>query len=238
MKKINTKNYENIISTIKIDTRENNRIDFAKSQYKNLNPVVEQLPVGDYVFVGYNGVEVVFEYKENDDFISSIVGDNHHLHNQTYEMLLDFDYTFIMVQCGNLLELINERYYKSGQDISISQVNSAIAELSTVSTVLFTQTKYQAFDLMLRVAGKIIEGKPFKYAYGKKTPNPALNYLSAMKGLDKRAETICTKLNLHTLQDLIQLTKDDLLTVEGVGSKKAETILKNIGGDLQWTKED
>ena len=238
MNKINTKNYEDIIAAVKIDDREHDRKEYALSQYANLNPVVEHLDVGDYVFVGFNGVEVVFEYKENEDLISSITGENHHLHNQIYDMIINFDYTFLMVQCVDLIKLLDEWYYKSGQDVSISQVNGAIAEYSTVSTVLFAQTKYQAFDMMLRVSGKIIQGKPFKYAYGKKTSNTALNYLSAMKGLDKRAEQICNELNLKTLTDLLTLTKEDLLTIDGVGSKKAEMILKNIKGDTNGREQN
>jgi ERCC4-type nuclease len=238
MRNINTKNYEDVIAAVLIDAREVDRKDFALSQYAKLNPSVVQLDVGDYVFRGFNGVEVVFEYKKDGDFLSSIIGENHHLHNQTYDMITHFDYTFIIVQCVNLIELINKRYYETGQDISISQVNGAIAEFSTVSTVLFTQTKYQAFDLMVRVAGKIIQGKPFKYAYGKKTENAALNYLSAMKGLDKRAEQICNELNLKTLTDLLNLKKEDLLTIDGVGSKKADLILKNIRGNLHGQTKD
>lgn len=82
MNKINTKNYEDIIAAVKIDDREQDRKEYALNQYANLNPVVEHLDVGDYIFLGYNGVEVVFEYKDNDDFLSSITGENHHLHNQ------------------------------------------------------------------------------------------------------------------------------------------------------------
>ena len=232
MKNINTVNYEDVIAAVLIDAREVDRKDFALSQYAKLNPSVVQLDVGDYVFRGFNGVEVVFEYKKDGDFLSSIVGESHHLHNQTYDMITHFDYTFIVVQCVNLIELINKRYYQTGQDISISQVNGAIAEFSTVSTVLFTQTKYQAFDLMMRVAGKIIQGRPFKYAYGKKTENAALNFLSSMSGVDKYAEIISKELNLKTLEDLFNLKKEDLLTIDGVGSKKADLILKNIRGNL------
>lgn len=237
MKKINTKNYEDIIAAVLIDAREVDRKDFALSNYEKLNPSVVQLDVGDYVFRGFNGVEVVFEFKKEGDFLSSIVG-SHHLHNQTYDMITHFDYTFVIVQCANLIELINKRYYQTGQDISISQVNGAIAELSTVSTVLFAQTKYQAFDLMMRVAGKVIRGKPFKYAYGKKTTNAALNYLSSMSGVDKYAEIICEELNLKTLTDLLNLKKEDLLTINGVGSKKADLILKNIRGNLHGQTKD
>lgn len=146
-------------------------------------------------------------------------------------MIINFDYTFLIIQCADMNKLLNDRYYKSGQDISISQVDGAIAEYSTVSTVLFAQTKYQAFDLMMRVAGKIIQGRPFKYAYGKKSPNYALNRLSAMQGIDKYAEIICKELNLRTEYDLLTMTKEELLTIDGIGDRKADLILKNIGGE-------
>lgn len=231
MSKINTKNYEDVIANVLVDDRENARKDYALSQYSSLNSSLEHLDIGDYIFIGYNGVKVVFEYKEEDDFLNSIVGSNH-LHNQTYDMVTNFDYTFIIVQCTDLISLINDHYYVTGQDISINQVNGNIAEFSTVSSVLFCQTKYQAFDLMMRVAGKIIQQKPYRYKYGKKSTNSALNYLSAIKGLDSIAEDICRTLKLRTLQDLLNLTKEDLLKVNGVGSKKADLILRNLRSDL------
>ena len=227
MNKINTKNYEDIISAVKIDDRETDRKEYALNQYSSLNPSLTHLDSGDYIFIGKNGVKVVFEYKKEDDFISSIV-DNPHLHNQTYKMITNYDYSFIIVQCADLISLINDRYYTTGQDISISQINGAVAELSTVSTVLFTQTQYQAFDLMMRVAGKIIRQKPFRYNYGKKSVNSALNYLSGISGIDNLAENICKKLNLRCLDDLLKVSKEELMTVDLIGEKKADKILDEI----------
>lgn len=228
--KINTKNYEGIIIDVAIDDRENDRMDYAMEQYAPFNPHIEHLDIGDYIFKGENGIEVVVEYKQDSDFISSVVG-SEHLHNQTYDMVTNYEYSFIMVQCNDLRAELNNHYYKTGQDISFSQLNGAIAQFNTVSTVLFAQTRYQAFDLMMRQSGKLILQKPMKYKFGKKTKNSALNYLSAIKGLDKRAEEICNELDLKTLNDLLNLEIDDLTKVKGVGSKKAEMILKNLKGD-------
>lgn len=230
--KINTKNYEGVIAKVLIDDREQDRKDYAMEQYAPFNPSIEHLDVGDYIFIGENGVEVAVEYKEDGDFLSSVVGDNHHLHNQTYDMITNFDYSFIMIQCDDLRGELNKRYYQTGQDISFSQLNGAIADFNTVSTVLFAQTRYQAFDLLMRQAGKLIQQKPFKYKFGKKDKNSALNYLSAIKGLDKRAEEICNELNLKTLQDLLNLKKDDLTSINGIGNKKAEMIIKNLRSDI------
>ena len=234
--KINTQNYEGIIIDVAIDARESDRKDYAMEQYAPFNPHIEHLDVGDYIFKGENGIEVVVEYKQDSDFISSVVG-SEHLHNQTYDMVTNYEYSFIMIQCNDLRAELNNHYYKTGQDISFSQLNGAIAQFNTVSTVLFAQTRYQAFDLMMRQSGKLILQKPMKYKFGKKTNNSALNYLSAIKGLDKRAEEICNELDLKTLNDLLNLTKEDLTKVNGVGSKKADLILNNIWGELHGQRK-
>ena len=238
MKAINTKPYEDVIEQVLIDDRENDRTDFAMKQYSSFNPSIQHLEIGDYIFKGKNGIEVVVEYKKDGDFLTSILGENHHLHNQTYDMVTNYEYSFIMVECEDIRKLLDKRYYQTGQDVSIAQVNGAVADFNTVSTVLFAQTQYQAFDLMMRMAGKLILNKPFKYKFGKKTENSALNYMSAIKGLDKRAEEICNELHLETLLDLLNLTTDDLTQVKGVGSKKAEMIISNIRGDLHDRKEN
>ena len=228
--KINTKSYEDVIVQVKIDDRENVRKEYAMEQYAPFNPSIEHLDIGDYIFIGKNGVQVVAEYKKDTDFINSIVSENNHLHNQTHDMITHFDYTFIIVECEDLRAELNNLYYQTGRDISFSQLNGAIAEFNTVSTVIFAQTKYQAFDMMMRQAGKLILQKPFCYKFGKKTPNSAQNYLSAIKGLDKRAEQICNELNLKSLKDLMNLNKEKLKSINGIGDKKAEMILAQIHG--------
>lgn len=228
MEKITTDKYAPLIQSVLIDDRETKRVDYALNQYKELNPKINHLDVGDYIFKGNNNIDVVFEYKTGNDFLSSITGEDHHLHNQVYNMVQDFEYTFVIVQVEDLMSLIDEHYYITGQSISLPQVNGAISEYSTVSTVLFAQTLYQSFDLMMRVAGKIIQQKPYAYKYGKKSSNSALNYLSAIKGVDKNAGIICRTLNLRCLNDLLKLKKEDLTSVNGIGDKKADKILKEI----------
>ena len=227
MVKINTGNYEGIISSVLIDDREHGRIEYALTQYSSFNPLKCHLDIGDYIFVGHNGVQVVFEYKTGNDFLNSI-SESHHLHNQVHNMITNFEYTFVIVECTDLMHELDELYFSSGISMSLQQINGAVAEFCTNSTVLFVQTQYQAFDLMMRISGKIIQQKPFRYKYGRKSTNQALNWLSAMKGLDKIAENICRTLNLRTLEDVMNLTKEDLVKVDKVGEKKAEKILNNI----------
>ena len=227
--KINTEKYESVIERVLVDNRENARVEYAKKQYSAFNPIVMQLDYGDYIFVGKNGIKVVFEYKTGNDFLNSINSETHHLHNQVYEMTTNEDYTFVVVESTDLMQELDELYYSAGISMSLQQINGAIAEYNTVSTVLMAQTQYQAFDLMMRMAAKVILQKPFRYKYGKKTTNQALNWLSAMKGLDSKAEDICRTLNLHTLKDLQDLTIGKLCEVDGIGKKTAARILQNIG---------
>ena len=229
--KINTEKYESIISKVLIDNREGKRIEYALKQYSSFNPSTEQLDYGDYIFIGENGIRVVWEYKTGSDFLSSINSDTHHLHNQVYEMIHNEDYTFVIIESMDLMNEIDQLYYNSGISMNLPQINGAISEFCTVSTVLQVQTRYQAFDLMMRTSAKIMLQKPYSYKYGKKSTNQALNWLSAQKGLNETATIICRTLNLHTLQDLFELTEEDLTKVDGVGKKTAEKILKNINGN-------
>lgn len=229
--KINTEKYEDIINQVIIDNREGKRVEFAKKQYSAFNPIVEQLLYGDYIFIGNNGIKVVFEYKTGSDFLGSINSETHHLHNQVYEMSTNEDFCFVIIESPDLMQELDELYYSTGISMSLQQIDGAITEFNTVSTVLSAQTQYQAFDLMMRMAGKIIQQKPYRYKYGKKSTNQALNWLSAQKGLDNKAEDICRTLDLHTLKDLMELTVDKLTEVNGIGEKSAQKIIKNIHGE-------
>ena len=175
--KINTEKYEDVIQHVLIDDREQSRKEYAMKQYASFNPLICHLEYGDYIFVGYNGVKVVWEYKTGSDFLSSINSENHHLHNQVFEMITKEDYTFIMVECADLIHELDELYYSSGVSMNLQQIDGAIAEYCTVSTILQAQTQYQAFDLMMRTSGKIILDKPYRWKFGKKSTNWALNIL-------------------------------------------------------------
>jgi len=241
---VNTQKYEDVISRVFIDDRETERIEYATEQYSPFNPIVDRLDIGDYIFESPvrnkkfenskmlpvpSAEYVVFEYKTGQDFLNSIR--NNHLENQVYDMVTNFDYTFVIVECKDLRQELQKLYYSTGIDMSLNQVDGAIADFCTSSTVLFVQTEFQAFDMMMRISGKIFQHKPIRYKYGKKTANSALNYLYSIKNLGKKAENIVNTLELKTLNDLMNLTKEDLMQVELVGEKTAEMILKNIGGN-------
>lgn len=227
--KINTKKYEKIIDKVIIDSHELDRHEFAMEQYAPFKPTIEPLNTGDYIFIGHNGVKVAVEYKTGTDFLTSIDSSENHLHNQVYRMIHEYDYTLVMVECEDLQKLCTKRFYQTGLNTSVQEINGAISDLNTVSTVLFSQSMYSAFDLMMRSVGKLIEEKPFLWKFGKKETNTALNYLNCIHGLKNKANLIVSELGLRTKADLDNLTLEDLCSVDGIGEITAEMILAEIG---------
>jgi len=226
--KINTKKYAKVIKQVLIDDRETDRLSFAKEQYAPFNPIVDRLNTGDYIFIGYNGVRVAFEYKTVNDFLTSIDRNENHLHNQVYRMVREFDYSFVVVEAEDIGKSCTKRFYQTGLNTTVQEINGAVSDLNMVCTVLFSQTEFGAFDLMMRTAGKVIENKPFLWKFGKKSTNSALNYLNCIHGLKDKAVLITDTLDLHTKKDLDNLTLESLMSVDNIGKATAEMILREL----------
>ena len=216
--------------TVTIDTREQNRIKSATQYYteQGLTVNVEELPIGDYIFT--NGTEeVVFEFKLISDFVSSI--QNNRVFNQSINMTENYDYSFVMIH-GDLATrskcIAMSRNY---QHINVYQYIGAISSLNRYVTVLQCYSPYinESYYTMLTQARKCLQQKPIVKKFNRKDKNPCFNWLCYCNyGINaKKAQAITDTLNLHTLSDLQKLTKEDLLTVEGIGEKTAENI---IGG--------
>lgn len=225
---LNTKPYLDIIKEVWIDDRENSRKDYFSLKYKDFNPSIHHLRHGDYLFHGYNGVKVCVEFKTGEDFLSSIDPSTNHLHNQVYGMIRNYDYTFVIVECEDLNKTATKKFYQTGINVPVQMVNGAISDLNTVSTVLFSQSPFQTVDLLMRMAGKVIEEKPFLWKFGKKSTNTALNYLNCIHGLRNKAMDIVETLDLHTKKDLDDLTVDELCQVDGVGKATALKIINEL----------
>ena len=225
--KLNTKKYKRYINKVFIDDREHARIDFVESLYKEFNPRVTRLKYGDYVFEG-DSVKVGFEFKTADDFLSSI-DDSTHLHNQVFEMVnfSGYDFCFIIVS-GDIIKTTLEREKSINRMITVPQINGVTSSILMSCPIIYVSNDLQAFDLMMRIASKFIQNKPVKYKYHRKSHNTALNLLSSIHGLDEKANLIVGSLNLHTVDDVLKLTKEQLVTVGGIGDVTAENILAEI----------
>lgn len=208
-----------------VDANEKDRIPLA---IKKLDAVVVDLPVGDYVFNG----EVVFEYKTFPDFCSSIM--DNRVFNQGFNQRLEYKYHFIVLELGedfNLEDSLDEHEYRSGVCVTSEQYYGAIARLNTYTTVLpVCGDSMDCFHVMEVQARKCLEGKILCKYPEINTGNSAMNFLcNDVRGIGPaKAEVITDCLGLECLEDLLGLTKERLVSVEGVGLKTAESILKQI----------
>lgn len=210
-----------------MDYREHeDRINDAQDYFEDIKVV--ELPVGDYIF----NEEVVFEYKTFDDFISSII--DKRVFNQSLNQMEEFKYHFIILELGagfDLRKRLTTRYYQSGVPVTPKQYYGAISRLNTYTTVLpVCGDSTECFKVMESQAEKCLDDKTLVKQYNVKTGNSALNYLcNNIRGVGvTTAENITGTLQLGTLEDLLGLNKEQLTSINGVGDKTAENILRQL----------
>lgn len=230
-----------------IDNREQNRIEKAKEFFKGYEECksvnVEQLPSSDYLFRGDNGVTVGFEYKTAKDFLSSI--QDHRVFNECIAMREDYDYCFLVIE-HNLKYAFREFHFKAKIDFSTKQVKGAYRRIRTILPIILVDNPYKknkatvdnslykyCFEEMHEQVLKCLDGKTPYYTEikCKKHKNPAMTLLLSLRSINyKTAKNIVDTLNLKTQEDYFNITKDDLVKVDGVGDKKATNILRQRGG--------
>lgn len=217
---------------VEIDSREKSRINTAVEYFKKkgLECEIKQLNSNDYVFT--DGIKTVgFEFKEIDDFVTSI--GNGKIFRQIAES--DTDFTFVVVQGFNDLSsaLFKYNYFSNNK---LYDVTAAIARLNllcdgvwVVESVVFQKS----LNNMFVQADKCFNLKEYtKMGDLKKVDDPVVNYLNSIKGVNlKTSKLICGELKLNSLKDLLKVSKDDLISIKGIGENKSELILKAIKED-------
>lgn len=216
------------------DNREkNDRLDYFKKfcQENDLTRVMKQsLPVGDYVFVK-DDVRVCFEYKTIFDFISSIM--DNRVFNQAINMAESFDYHYVVV-VGDYNNEVS-KYYQIGirqgrtPHFTKRMFIGTITSLNTVSHVLRVNNMGEAFEFMLSQARKCFSYKRV-YRHDNRLPKGVGQWLVCnVSGVaDTTASLIEDSLGLDTLQDLLNVEKNDLLSIKGIGEKTADKIMERI----------
>ena len=208
------------------DREDKKRLAHVERTYPELKPMTLRMDMGDYIYQSENGESVVFEYKTGNDFISSVL--DNRIFNQVYELSTHYKYHYVVIAVSDWEYLLNSLKYQAGVHYTLDQVYGAISRVNCYTTVITAKNTSHAFKLMLKQAEKIINTEYPHPRYSVKTENTALNYLTAMRGLGKYAETIVDTLQLHTLNDLFNVTKEELTSIDGIGDKKAESILEKI----------
>lgn len=220
-----------------IDSREKERKDRAKSFYiaQDHTVTVERLEVGDYVF----DEQVVFEYKEISDFLSSIK--NESLFNEAANQALKYEYHYVII-VGDVKQYLksnwlfarrayNDRYDKYLAH-NLAKYYGALRRLRTFTTPIEVSNERQAFDEMLLQSEKCLDGNSKFYANVTRpvlSQNPCEFLLCGVKGVSRRkAENIMEYHQVDNLYDLLSLSVDDFKAVKGIGVVTATNIFEFI----------
>ena len=227
-----------------IDAREQKRIETAKDYFTPFADIeqvtVEQLEVGDYIFTNKN-LTCGFEYKTSTDFLSSIL--NKRVFKECIGLRETVDYPFLIIE-GNIPYAKNKLYYSAQQTITNEQIQGAIYRLRCILPVIIVENplvpsdkkdddlETLCFNEMYNQQKKGCDGKTpyYKELCADKHKNPAISLLMMQYGLSlTSAENIAEELNLNTQKQFFEFTKEELLSIKGIGEKKASRILKQRG---------
>ena len=213
-----------------IDSREKSRIKQAEEicREKDIEYDVRKLDSNDYIFMKGNK-SVGFEFKEIDDFVGSV--GNGKIFRQISESETDF--SFVMISgYSNLPEALFK--YNFFSEHQMYSVDGAIARLNLLCNGVWiheTPVFSICFDKMLLQAEKCFNSKRYfsKMEVRKTGDSAVINYLSSIKGVSNIiALRICGIFGIRTLEDLLKLNKDSLMSIDGIGEKTADKIMEAI----------
>lgn len=224
--------------TVNIDDREQQR-GFRALQYylddTDIKPKITELRYGDFVFNNSeNELQVAFEYKTLEDFINSI--HDNRVFNQALNQSNEFDYHFVIVVGTDKekQELIKEKQRYTGEYMTNNQFYGAYASLLNITSLIQVPNEKTAFLIMGKVANKCLDDKPVLKRFSKSRGSPALRLLTnnVNRVGYKTAVNICNTLKLESINDVFSVTVDDLVKVDGVGEKTANSILEQLGHEF------
>ena len=216
---------------VQIDSREQSRVKSATEYYEQQGLEVEvcELEIGDYLFDN----KVVFEFKTISDFVSSI--QEGRVFNQAINMAENYNWTFVVIQGDDHSRAKALAMSRNYQEVTYFGYLGAIASLNRYTTVIesYSPLINEAYYRMQITAKKCLQNKPIVKKFPKKHKNSCMNYLTyCVYGLNwKRANDIVNTLDLHTLEDLLNVTHQQLTSVPGIGDKMADRIIDTLNND-------
>lgn len=180
-----------------------------------------QLESGDYVF----NDEVTFEYKTISDFINSVI--NKRIFKQITKQVDSYKYNYLII-VGNEKDK-TDAFIEANQYTRFNRkrYDNSMLDLSSYVNIIYADDEIEALERMLYVAEKTLRNKISKPV--KVSKNPVINYLSCIDHINTgTASKIVKELNITNLKELLDLSKEKLMSVNGVGEKTANRILGGI----------
>lgn len=202
---------------VKVDNRETeHRKKLAEKHFEDIQ--IEQLLYGDYVYK-----DVAVEFKTVKDFIGSVK--DKRVFNQSVGMNEHYRKHYVIIY-GDVTKTLRELYHLR-HTFTIQQYLGAVASLSQITRVLKVDNEAQAFRLAKSLFEKSTDGKNRTIMKKpKNNENKIVGVLSYIGGINTaRAEKLINELDIHTFEELINVTEDDIKSVKGFGDKTAENIL-------------
>jgi len=216
---------------IQISDKEQSRIKSAQEYYTNQGHevTVDNLEIGDYIFDD----KVVFEFKTIADMVSSI--QDNRVFNEAINQAENYDYHYVIIQGDEHSRAKALAMSRNYREVTYFGYLGAIASLNRYTTVIESYSPFinEAYYRMLITAKKCLQDKPIVKKFPRKDRNPAFNYLCyCVYGVSaKRAKDIVYTCHLKTMEDLFNLTHQDLVKINGIGDNLADKILMSISED-------
>ena len=224
---------------ITIDTREKHRKQQATQYYKTQHqttPQIKQLPTADYTFT-HNNTTTAYEYKTIPDLLKSITDKTLFQETSNQTQNPNYDYNYLLIQ-GDLMETLRNQYtiprirnkykdYKHYLTSHIKRYQGAKRRCLTILPIIEVKTQNQAFEEMWQQSLKCSTNKKYGGIIRQqdKNANPLIIFLTSIGDIGEiTSENLIQHHQCKTLQDLLGLTMDDLLEVQGIGEKTASKI--------------
>lgn len=205
-----------------VDSRETEkRKRKAMKLWGEENVEVMKLPVGDYVYKD-TGVE----FKTVEDFIGSVKSKR--IYNQAVSLDETFEHHYVIVY-GNVTQTLT-KMYRYGHRFTVKQFLGAVASLSQITHVLCVANESQAFQLCKSLFEKSTDGKNRKVkSPTSNSKNKVVGVLSFIGDINStRAEKLVDELGIRSLEDLVNITEDEIKAVHGFGDKTAKKIVEYL----------
>jgi ERCC4-type nuclease len=207
-------------TTLLVDSREPKAIVKMLRTVSNLDVKVKKLSVGDYVVEGF----LAIERKTPLDFVQSVIGEERRLFHQTSELLGSGLKPIVLLE-GDIYEQCS---------MTVKSVDGMLSYLVMRGIYLIhTRSSRHSAAMIAKIVRHTVYGlgypDPVTCAVAPRDPRQAAAYLlSCIPGV---SGTLAKRLidQFGSVNGVCRATRQDLLSIHGIGPAKANQIITCLG---------